>query len=144
MGSFAGLMVGIMLFTAWTFAVGCRLIGGFGRESNVAVVDRRVVFSGQVALANDVDTGLLANIRVGVASGAEAGPKTPVTGLNAQLYSSAQGATLTVALPVSVSASGTFSFTISHSLKDFYVRAYNTSETLVRIGNSYQTGGNKQ
>ncbi len=117
-------------------AVGCRLMGGFEDDPSVIPVagtGDNIVLPGQVALANDLDTGLLAGVRGAVASGSAVGATVPCTGLKARLYHYSSGASAAITLPVDVTASGTFSFTVPAGSRDLFVRVFNSSETLVLL-----------
>ena len=137
MRKYVDLILGTLLFVFLLVAVGCRLIGDYGNDSGiadpVAGTGGNMILSGKVALANDVDTGLLTGVRGVVASGPAVGTTLPVTGLKARLYSYSQGASTPVALPVDVSASGTFSFSVPAGSLDLFVRVFNSSETLVLL-----------
>lgn len=102
-----------MPFLAVAITAGCRLGGDFGSDTAVSAVDGNSVLSGKVALANDVDTGLLASVLNAAASGAVLGQTIPFSGLKAQAFFYTQGATAAVTLPVEVSASGTFVLPVS-------------------------------
>ena len=88
-------------------SLGCRLIGGYEDDVDAVAADT-LVLAGKIALAGDLDTGLMASFRAEVASGTMLGATIPFVGLKAQAFSYGQGASAPVGLPVDVSASGTF------------------------------------
>ncbi len=124
----------LLLVAAVGCSLGCRLIGGYGNDPEVNVGGgEATVLTGSVALTGDVEQGLLAGVRGGLASGTSIGKQIPFSGLKAQLFSYEAGATVTLTLPVDVSASGTFSLAGNGFPKNLFVRVFNSSGTLVLL-----------
>lgn len=113
--------------------LGCRLLGDFGDEPTSPMPIGNVILTGNVTFKNDIDTALLGSIRGVIASGTSVGQQIPFTDLDAQLFSYDRYATSAISIPLSVTSSGTFSFTTSMASQNLFVRISNASSTLVLL-----------